>query len=220
MRKKLVGIIIPNKTDWDVIFTPLFSKGQDIAYGKTCGGIEYIAAFSGAGKVNAAVCAYSLCKDVGVEEILSFGYAAGTNYDVHLGDIIVGDEYMYYDVACGEGNALGQMDGCPETFASDYKAWTFLKDERHGLLATGDSIVETQTMAMAITQTLYPDHCPLAVDMESAAIAQVCHAHEVPFTAIRIISDNPFSNERTDDAFRERKDAILQGLFKKFLNED
>ena len=36
---------------------------------------------------------------------------------------------------------------------------------------------------------LYPD--AIAVDMESAAIAQVCHIKGVPFVCIRVISDTP-----------------------------
>ena len=36
---------------------------------------------------------------------------------------------------------------------------------------------------------MYPD--AVAVDMESAAIAQVCHMKGVPFVAIRVISDTP-----------------------------
>ena len=31
----------------------------------------------------------------------------------------------------------------------------------------------------------------LAVDMETAAIAQVCHMYRVPFLSLRIISDTP-----------------------------
>ena len=35
----------------------------------------------------------------------------------------------------------------------------------------------------------HPD--AVAVDMESAAIAQVCHIKNVPFVCIRVISDTP-----------------------------
>ena len=35
----------------------------------------------------------------------------------------------------------------------------------------------------------FPD--ALAVDMESGAIAQVCHLNKVPFLALRVISDSP-----------------------------
>ena len=51
----------------------------------------------------------------------------------------------------------------------------------------------------------------LAVDMESGAIAQVCHLTQVPFLALRVISDSPgASHDNTrqyldfwDDAPRE-----------------
>ena len=31
----------------------------------------------------------------------------------------------------------------------------------------------------------------MAVDMESAAIAQICHLYKIPFISFRIISDTP-----------------------------
>ena len=91
---------------------------------------------------------------------------------------------------------------------------------KHGLIATGDTFVEATTMASAITNMLYPTRCPLALDMESAAIAQVCEQRQVGFTSVRVISDNPFSGERTYDAFWAQKDKTLSELFRKFLDMD
>ena len=216
---KRVGIIVAMQKEWDALVA-----GSDVecgcgySRGKTRKGTPYVMLISGIGKVNAAVTAYKLWKEFDCNHILSFGCAGGSNYDVHVGDVIVGDEYMYWDVNCGSPNAIGQVQGHPEIYLSDYDEWRFLDGLKHGLIATGDTFVESTTMASAITNMLYPTHCPLALDMESAAIAQVCERRQVGFTSVRVISDNPFSGERTYEAFWKQKDKTLSELFRKFLD--
>ena len=60
-----------------------------------------------------------------------------------------------------------------------------------GLLVSGDRFVSTTAESEALRRDL-PD--ALAVEMEGAAMAQVCHDYGVPFAAMRTISD------RADDA--------------------
>ncbi len=60
-----------------------------------------------------------------------------------------------------------------------------------GLLISGDRFVSTAAESEALRRAL-PD--ALAVEMEGAAVAQVCHDYGVPFAAMRTISD------RADDA--------------------
>ena len=60
-----------------------------------------------------------------------------------------------------------------------------------GLVISGDRFVATSTESQALRLAL-PD--ALAVEMEGAAVAQVCHDYAVPFAAVRTISD------RADDA--------------------
>ena len=79
-----------------------------------------------------------------------------------------------------------------------------------GLICTGDKFITDRTELNAIKQN-FPEG--LAVDMESAAIAQVCHLYRVPFISFRIISDTPgadkhleqyknFWGEIADNSFR------------------
>ena len=60
-----------------------------------------------------------------------------------------------------------------------------------GLIISGDRFVSTSAESAALRAAL-PD--ALAVEMEGAAVAQICHEWGVPFAAIRTISD------RADDA--------------------
>ena len=57
-----------------------------------------------------------------------------------------------------------------------------------GLISTGDRFITARTELDAIKAD-YPEG--LAVDMESASIAQVCHIFNIPFVSFRIISDTP-----------------------------
>ena len=57
---------------------------------------------------------------------------------------------------------------------------------KSGLIVTGDWFVDSKDKMKSILQS-FPD--ALAVDMESASIAQVCHIYGVPFVSFRIISD-------------------------------
>jgi adenosylhomocysteine nucleosidase len=71
-----------------------------------------------------------------------------------------------------------------------------------GLVLSGDRFVSTSLESQALQHRL---PLALAVEMEGAAVAQVCHDYEVPFAAVRTISD------RADDA------AITD--FSRFIHE-
>ena len=65
---------------------------------------------------------------------------------------------------------------------------------------------------------VFPD--AMAVDMESAALAQICHLYKMPFLSFRVISDIPlkpnneidyqnFWSEMADESFGVTKELIL-----------
>ena len=56
------------------------------------------------------------------------------------------------------------------------------------MICTGDQFI-TNREALDKIKSKFPEG--LAVDMESCAIAQVCHKYNVPFVSFRIISDTP-----------------------------
>ena len=64
-----------------------------------------------------------------------------------------------------------------------------------GLILSGDRFVSTSAESHALRQAL-PE--ALAVEMEGAAVAQVCHDYGVPFAAVRTISDRADDTAHTD----------------------
>lgn len=163
-------------------------------------GHEIIAVRAGIGKVNAAIATLTLVETFHPSLVVNTGVAGGTGAASVL-DVVIPDGIGYHDVWCGPGTEPGQAADCPRLFACP------LPDEvvgrlgvRRGVLASGDIFVSKPSEVEHILE-LYPD--AVAVDMESAAIAQVCHIKHVPFVAIRVISDTPGKN---DDNFAQYTD--------------
>ena len=68
-----------------------------------------------------------------------------------------------------------------------------------GLIASGDRFVSAAAEAQALHAALSDaGHPPLAVEMEGAAVAQVCHDYSVPFAAVRTISDRADDTAHVD----------------------
>lgn len=149
----------------------------------------------GIGKVNAAMGAAELLRSFPLDAVVSTGVAGGIDTVLRVMDVVVGSQTVYHDVWCGPGNAYGQVQGCPERFDGEERLWCAaeaLTDARTrvhvGLICTGDRFV-TSPEELAAIKHRFPEG--LAVDMESAAIAQVCRRYGVPFVSFRIISDTP-----------------------------
>lgn len=154
---------------------------------------------SGIGKVNAAVAAERLASDFAPDCILSIGVAGTFVEGLQEGETVIASRTAYHDVWCGYGNEFGQVDGMPRFFDSDSglleRACEALPAARLGLLCSGDQFYISHEEDER-QKRLYPD--ALAIDMEGAAVAQVCHIHGIPFLAVKIISDNHVSGDQTE----------------------
>lgn len=171
---------------------------------------------SGIGKVNAAVSAIELIRDFRPDAVLSLGVAGSFAEDVNIGDIILSTECAYHDTWCGEGNQFGQVQGLPRFFESDRNlleaARRILPEARAGLICSGDQFFISDKEDLR-QKNLYPD--ALAVDMESAAIAQVCHLDGIPFLSARAISDihrDGRQKEHYDSFWKDKAGEALDRL--------
>jgi len=147
----------------------------------------------GIGKVNAAVGAAELIRRMEVDCVVSTGVAGGADSSLSVMDVVVANRLVHHDFNIGMGYARGEIQGMPRFFPADEKlvsAALALGDPtvRAGLICTGDQFVSAAEDLAAIKQ-YFPN--ALAVDMESAAIAQTCYIYGVPFVSFRIISDTP-----------------------------
>ena len=162
------------------------------------GNNEIVLRQCGIGKVNAAVGTAELIRSFSPDAIVSTGVAGGIDECLGVMDVVVSSSIVYHDVWCGMGCEYGQIQGMPAQFQAAEGLWksaVALNDSpdnvtriHAGLICTGDQFITNRDELDKIKSN-FPSG--LAVDMESAAIAQTCHIYGVPFVSFRIISDTP-----------------------------
>jgi adenosylhomocysteine nucleosidase len=176
---------------------------------------KVILVFSRWGKVASATTATQLINDFNVEEIIFTGVAGGIQPDVFVGDIVIGKDLYQHDldgsplVKAFEVPLLGksafsthlekrnQLAKASDQFLQNKNE--FLSKEQlisfeikspkiHiGDIASGDQFISSSEQSLKIISNLPTVKC---VEMEGAAVAQVCFEYKVPFSIIRTISDN------------------------------
>lgn len=180
---------------------------------------------SGIGKVNAAAAATRMILEHRPDCIISTGCAGGLAPGLKVMDVVVGAQTCYHDADCGEGFEPGQIMGMPARFEADaalYAKAMGLSARAGsrilgGLICTGDVFCTEREQTDAILSR-FPDAA--AVDMESAAIAQVCHIYEVPFISFRIVSDSAGDDKARISEYRDFWSELADrsfGIFKQFI---
>ena len=220
-----IGIICAMSKEYDLLMDNLYNRkkvSDNSFYGTTTsdGGKSVFVTMSGIGKVNAALCAQKMI-DRGVLNIISLGVAGAADETMQVGDVVIGNSYCYHDVWCGSPNKPGQIQGLPSVFPSAFgKCLDKFTNDNHvrfGAIATGDWFVQTMEKVEEIKKFLPSTHNLQAIDMESAAIAQVCYKENIPFLSVRVISDNPLhpnQQEQYDGFWDDMAKKSFETLFK------
>jgi len=198
-------------------------------------GHEVVAVLSRIGKVAAATTATTLIERFGVTRIVFTGVAGGLAPNVNVGDVVVAREFIQHDMdasplfprhevpltgmarfpadvalsnALVAATPLAMQDMLIELPQSEWLNIDLPKAQVHqGLIASGDRFV-SQTLESQALQRDLPD--ALAVEMECAAMAQVCHDYGVPLAAVRTISD------RADDAAHVDFARFIQSIASRY----
>jgi adenosylhomocysteine nucleosidase len=167
-----------------------------------------VLALSRVGKVAAATTATTLIEHFGVRSIVFTGVAGGLAAHVQVGDVVIGTQYVQHDMdatplfARYEVPLYGRshFDADKTLTATVLEAacaqFTLANGSKdinvhQGLIASGDSFVHSAAEVQAL-RTALPE--ALCVEMEGAAVAQVSFDYQIPFVAVRTISD------RADDS--------------------
>ncbi len=162
----------------------------------TYAGHDVVLLKSGIGKVNAAMSTSILLHHFKPDAVINTGSAGGYDAELEVGAVVISDEVRHHDVdVTAFGYEMGQVPQLPAAFTSDGKLRQLAEDAvkeigEHqfaiGLIATGDSFMSDPVRVENVRS-----HFPQmkAVEMEAAAVAQVCHQFEVPFVVIRALSD-------------------------------
>lgn len=157
---------------------------------------EIVLLKSGIGKVNAALAAALLNQVYNPNVIINTGSAGGFHQNLEVGDVVISNYVSHHDVDVTPfGYEYGQVPGMPTKYEADSelitvaeKAAESIKDIQivTGLIATGDSFMSDPDR-VEFVRSQFADL--YAVEMEAAAIAQVCHQFQTPFIIIRSLSD-------------------------------
>ena len=152
-----------------------------------------VALYCGVCKVNAAAAAQILIDSYGVGAMINAGTAGGMDTRVTILDTVIATEVAYHDVN-------------PEIL-TDYHPWMpdeFFRADKTMLCAAKSAVIKCQNIhtihfgRMVTGETFITDSGrdeinarlqPLSVDMETGSIAHVCYINNIPFIAVRAITD-------------------------------
>ena len=183
-------------------------------------GHPVILALSKIGKVAAATTTAALIEHFGVRRIIFTGVAGGLGQGVKIGDVVVATGFVQHDLdasplfpryevplygktrfPCDAAlSALLVEASCAALAHTSLLTHGFHECRVHeGLIASGDRFVCGAEESRQLVGLLnHAGHDVLAVEMEGAAVAQVCLDYGVPYAVMRTISDRADDGAHVD----------------------
>ncbi|MCI8384129.1 MAG: 5'-methylthioadenosine/adenosylhomocysteine nucleosidase [Clostridia bacterium] len=181
---------------------------------------------SGVGKVNAARTTQVMLQNFDIQYVINLGAGGSVNQVLNIGDVLIGKQVVQHDFdITAFGHSKGYITGIGNAIICDRNLVDELEQiiksipERNyqiklGIIATGDIFCTESWMKNKIRAKFDAD----VVDMECAAIGQVCYLDNVPFMAIRAISDTPNGkNASTFDENLKLASKRCANILKEFL---
>ena len=185
--------------------------------------VRCVVAFSKWGKVAASITATLMIQEFAVTDLIFIGTAGAMAKKLRIGDIVVAKRLVQHDLDARPimsrfelpllnrvyvntdpelttlvGHAIEQvlMKGVEKIVGKEATEEFGLAPTLHfGDIASGDQFINSIEKRDKILSLLPDTQC---VEMEGAAVAQVCLEFNVPFTVIRTISDTADHNARVD----------------------
>lgn len=200
-----------------------------VIYEGEINGLKLILTQSGVGKVNAARTTQILIDYYLIKCMINVGSAGGVQENLKIGDIVIGESLLQHDFdITAFGHPKGYITNLGINFKSD-KEWIkkaqqaikkVVEQEKEvnvvtGIIASGDIFCTNVEMKNKINSKFNA----ICVEMEGAAIAQVCTLNQIPFLIIRSISDVPNGNNQIDFAiFLEQASKRCAQFIKQMLS--
>jgi adenosylhomocysteine nucleosidase len=220
--------------------------GRRIFYSGTINSTEVVVVYSRMGKVAASTTVSVLVHRFEVTEVIFTGVAGALHPDLRIGDLVVATELLQHDMDArplfpryeipllektwfdSNSERRQQVTGTIENLLQENALHYLIAPEvlepfgiKSPKLMTGAVISGDQFISSELHKKQLLEEHPqaLCVEMEGAAVAQVCYENDIPFTIIRTISDTADERASVDfNAFvREVASrysvAIVRGLF-------
>ena len=223
-----IGILGAMAQEIDEVKTLLTEKtivkiaNREFVVGKI-GTVRCVVAFSKWGKVAASITATLLIQEFAVTDLIFIGTAGALADGLKVGDVVISKRLVQHDLDARPiisrfelpllnrvyvdsdteltdlaGRAVSRLinKGVENMVGAEVaKAFDLHPTLHYGDIASGDQFINSDAKRQEILGLL-PN--VLCVEMEGAAVAQVCLEFGTPFTVIRTISDTADHNARID----------------------
>ena len=180
----------------------------------------------GVGKVNSSRVTQVMIDKYDIEYVINVGSAGTANQELQIGDIVIGKTLVQHDFdITAFGHKKGYISNVGEKLKSDAELINKFEEcilklnlseykVKIGTIASGDIFCTEEWMKQKINSKFNAD----AIEMEGAAIAQVCYLDKVPFIVIRSISDSPNGNNNiTFEKYLELASKRCSEIIKKVI---
>ena len=188
---------------------------------------EIVLVEAGTGKVNAARVTQMLIDNFDIDIIINVGTGAAANEELEIGDIVIGKTLVQHDFdTTAFEHPKGYISNIGDNIEADQSLIEKFENVIHdlssneykvkiGTIASGDVFVTSIKMKDEIRKYFNAD----VIEMESAAIAQVCYLDNKPFIIIRSVSDKPNGNNQiTFKEFVEFASKRCAIILEKFIS--
>ena len=185
---------------------------------------SFILVFSSVGKANAAATTINLIKTFPVKKIINLGTAGSSYEPIKHNDYVIASSFQYLDVdVTAFGYEIGQIPKEKKLF----KACSYLNENlihlliskhfnyHHGPIGSLDTFINQDNLHMFLAKGINDLCC---FDMEATAIAQICDQQNVPFAAVKIISDKINDSNSNQNQFKNNLKIIADNLTDLFFN--
>lgn len=181
----------------------------------TLGGAAVALAFARWGKVAAASTTAQLVLRLQPRAVVFTGIAGALHEDLEVGDLVVARDLYHHDLDASPfyeptvvpllGRAALPTDPVLSAdLIAAAEAWRTAAPDRaprrivHGDVATGDQVIGSREARTRVRQRVPSAVC---VEMEGAAVAQVCEELDVPFACLRLVSDRADERLAPDEVY-------------------
>ncbi len=224
----MIGVISAMPEEIDLLIGKMTSSelveiGQRKYYKGELWGKDVVIAYSRIGKVAAATTAVTMILTFGVKEIIFSGVAGAISRNLNIGDIVIAKRLVQHDMDASpifprfevplldksffetDEQLSRRLFRAAKIFVENINRYITrdllrrFRIERinvtRGDVASGDQFITDSRRHHDLKQALPSIVC---VEMEGAAVAQVCYEYQVPFAVLRTISDNADHNAEID----------------------
>lgn len=196
-------------------------KGMRTYYIGTLFNKNVVLVFSRWGKVASAATTTQLINDFELDEIIFTGVAGAISNNLNIGDVVIGKNLFQHDLNASpfykkfeipiikklflETKNPDKLITATTFFLENYNNYVNLNDAKSfditkpklvfGDIASGDQFISSLKKIAKLNKQIPTAIC---VEMEGAAVAQICYEYNMPFSIIRIISDKANDNATID----------------------